>query len=483
MAKETLAKQEREAPTQVQSAITSRSNGGLDAQTLRNIGLIIQREFKNRVERPSFMIGTVIMLVLIIIGISLPTIISYFAASSNAQTKLAIVNNAGPVAGLNGDALTGYFNANLNGTAVPQTGSPAPAQAQQPSEQPRFVITAGAPGDIPTLQKQVRSGSLSMLLVLERAENRDVRFITYTASSNRMDTTTSQLQAIAGQLSQLDKASRLGLTPEQTRSLFASPDFRVVHTAPTQDTRSEGERIVGYFLGMAGVILIFMAIFLYGVSVAQGVAEEKGHRIMEILVNAATPFQLMTGKIIGIGAAGLLQMTLLVIAGIGALLVQAPLSTALLSSRGGGFSLTMSSATLTMILLVLVYFLLGYLLFSTLFAAAGAMVSRQEEVQNTIQPLTWLFMIGYMASFFGPAVGEATWIKVMSLVPFWTPTMMLMRLATGTVAWWEIALSVVLMLVASFFCALLAARIYRFGILMYGQKLKFSQFFKLARAQ
>jgi ABC-2 type transport system permease protein len=92
-------------------------------------------------------------------------------------------------------------------------------------------------------------------------------------------------------------------------------------------------------------------------------------------------------------------------------------------------------------------------------------------------------MIGYLSSFAGASTPNALWIRIMSYIPFWTPTLMLMRLGAGDVAPWEIALSCVIMLVTTFFCAIIAARIYRSGILMYGQKPTIRQLFKLARTK
>jgi ABC-2 type transport system permease protein len=86
--------------------------------------------------------------------------------------------------------------------------------------------------------------------------------------------------------------------------------------------------------------------------------------------------------------------------------------------------------------LLLVYFLLGFLLYATLFAAMGALVKRKEELQNVIQPVMWLLTIGYLVSFFGIYSLDAAWVKVISYIPFWTPTAMLMRIGFGAVAWW-----------------------------------------------
>lgn len=252
-------------------------------------------------------------------------------------------------------------------------------------------------------------------------------------------------------------------------------------TAPAQPEIAIGD-VAGYILVYAGIILISLSVFLYGNMVALGVAEEKGGRIMEILINAATPFQLMAGKVLGIGAAGLTQMACLVVVTIGALFLQAPLSAALFGSAGGGLSLDIAGVSITPLLLLLLYFLLGFLLYATLFAAVGALVRRQDEAQSAATPITMLFMVGYLVSYAAIFIADAPWVKVMSYIPFWTPTLMLVRVEMGTVAWWEIAISVVLMVTTIFVCTLIAARIYRFGVLMYGQKPGLRQLVKTLRA-
>jgi ABC-2 type transport system permease protein len=226
-----------------------------------------------------------------------------------------------------------------------------------------------------------------------------------------------------------------------------------------------------------------MWVTLYGTGVAMGVAEEKGTRIMEILVNATTPFQLMVGKIIGIGAAGVTQMASFVIVGIIMLLLQNPLKTALLGNNSGAFSLNITGTFFILLILLLVYFILGFLLYGTLFAAAGALVKRQDEVQNAILPITFLSLAGYLVCFIGVTDPNATWVKIISYVPFLTPTVMIMRIGAGSVAAWEIALTIVLMFVAIAICAFISARIYRFGVLMYGQRPGLKQLFKVVRTQ
>jgi len=189
----------------------------------------------------------------------------------------------------------------------------------------------------------------------------------------------------------------------------------------------------------------------------------------------------MAGKILGQGAAGLSQMAALVVVGIGALLLQNPLKAVLFGETASSFNLNITGASVTVLLLLLVYFILGFLLYATLFAAFGALVRRQDEVQNAVQPLTWLFMIGYLVSFAGLTSPDAAWIRIISYIPFWTPTTMLMRVGAGTVQGWEILMTIGLMIIAILAFAWIAARIYRMAILQYGQKPSLGALMKLLR--
>ena len=479
MPKNTTITPEKERTEQEQRAIAVSTGGAATAHNGRNIRLIIGREYKNRVTQRSFIISSIVIMALVVIAAFVPTIIQIIASHSNAQTKIVVVNNAGPIAGLSNDALAQSISATLNGTTNSTSGTNTTGQSN--AGKPPFAISVQTTNSLTSLQNQVKNGSLNILLKLNRSANSDLRFTYYTSTSALSgDTNLTRIQAVAQQLNFLDTAHRLGLSAAQTSSLFAQPSFAVVNTGQSQN-RPVSEIVTGYILAYAGNILIYMAVMLYGMSVAMGVAEEKGSRIMEILVNAATPFQLMVGKIVGIGAAGLTQMACVVTVGIGALLLQNPLQNALFGSSGGLLNLNITSVSISFLLLMLLYFLLGFLLYATLFAALGALVKRQDEVQNAVTPLTFLLVIGYVVSFFGVYTPDATWMKVISYIPFWTPTTMLVRIGVSQVAGWEIAMTVGLMLLAVVVCSWISARIYRFGVLMYGQRPGLGQLAKLVR--
>ncbi len=288
------------------------SSGAAAQNNLRNIGLIIVREYKNRVKARSFIITTVILLAIVFLAAFIPTIVQLITAGTTSQTSIVVVNDAGTVAGLNETSLLSFISSQLNGT---NTGSRAP-----------YAISSQPPTNLSSLQSQVKNGKLDILLVLARATNQDVRLTYDTNASATNDSNLPTIQALAQQLTFLDTAHRLGLTSQETQRLVAPPDLTVVHTQQSQTTRPASEIAAGFVLAYVGAILIYVSVSIYAGIVAAGVAEEKSNRLMEILVNAATPFQLLAGKIVGIGAACLTQMGCVVVVGIAGLLLQTPLA-------------------------------------------------------------------------------------------------------------------------------------------------------------
>jgi ABC-2 type transport system permease protein len=466
----TLETPEKEVLEQEQRAVAVSSSGAAAQNTLRNIRLIIGREYKYRVTQRSFVITSVILLVIAFLAPFIPTIVQLVqqgTAQPASQTQVVVVNNAGTVAGLSETALIPYIASQLNGTNPP---SSAP-----------YAISGQPQTALDSLRNQVKQGKLDILLVLDRSAQGNLQFLYAANADPNNDPNQSTIQTLALDLTFLDTAHRLGLTSQETQHLAAPPDLTMEYSQPSQSTRPASESAAGYVLAAAGVILIFISIQVYANIVAAGVAEEKSSRMMEILVNAATPNQLLAGKIVGIGAACLTQMGSLVAVGIAALLLQTPLQTALFGAKAGGFSQYLTAGSIPFYLLFLLYFLLGFFLYATLFAGLASLVKRQEEVQSVIMLPLLLLASGYVLFFFTVSTPDATLTKVLSYIPFWTPIFMLMRIAVGTVFWWEIVVTVVLMLVTILACTWFAARLYRFGVLMYGQRPSLGQMVKLVR--
>ena len=466
MQKTTVETPVQEQSEHSQGAVAVSSGGAAAQHNLRNIGLIIGREYKNRVTQRSFIITSVILLVIVFLAAFIPTIVQRLTAQTPTLTHIVIVNGAGTIAGLSDAELTSYIETELNGT---NTGSHAP-----------YAITSQPSTNLISLQSQVKQGQLDILLVLDRAANQNVRLTYDTDASATNDSNQSLIQALAQQLTFLDTAHRLGLTASQTKALAAPPDFTAVHAQPGQTTQPVSEIAAGFVLAYAGAILIYISVGLYAGIVAAGVAEEKSSRMMELLVNAATPFQLLAGKIVGIGAACLTQMGCLVVVGIAALLLQTPLQAAWLGVHAGGFTQYLTGVSIPFYLLFLTYVLLAFFLYAALYAGLGAMVRRQEEVQNANMLPSLVMISGYLLFFLAVYTPDAPLTKVLSYIPFWTPWVMMARIARGTVAWWEIVVTVALMLITILACVRFAARLYRFGVLMYGQRPGLGRLLELA---
>jgi ABC-2 type transport system permease protein len=200
---------------------------------------------------------------------------------------------------------------------------------------------------------------------------------------------------------------------------------------------------------------------------------------MELLITAATPRQLLTGKVLGTGAAGLTQYVAIVVAlGIG-LVANGPISEAL----GLGESLPFSLPEIGPLTLVLfaVFFLLGFILYSTLYAAAGSMVSRIEDVQQAVGPLIFLAMGGYFATFAGLNAPDAEWVKILSLIPFFSPYLMPARMLLTNPTAFEITIALVLLLATVVGAIWMASRIYSAGVLLYGQRAGLRQVLRATR--
>jgi len=247
---------------------------------------------------------------------------------------------------------------------------------------------------------------------------------------------------------------------------------------------------VNYALGFLAGILIYLFIFIYGNQIMQGVIEEKSTRIVEILVSSLRPFQLMMGKIVGIGAVGLTQFLIWVfLVGmlstivVGVLGMQMPQQQAMEMANPELMAATSESGDLggllyviesidfvSLIVSFIFYFLGGYLLYGALFAAVGAAVDAPSDAQQFMFPITIPLLVGYMGLFVfvlqDPSSSVSFWL---SIVPLTSPIAMMGRISYG-VPFWELALSMSLLVIGFLGTTWMASKVYRIGILMHGTK-------------
>ena len=427
-----------------------------------NAWLIAAREYRCRVRSRSFILGTVLLSVLAFAATQIPVLID--VSMSTNQTRVAVVVDA---TGMPSDSLA-LLDARLNGTPT----------ASDSGAHKAFAIGWLPGADPATIQAQLEKGRYDALLIIDRdPATKDLEF------TLRTDIPQDGIvvQSIGSALGSLEIEDRLVRAGTSTSALTAPYPYAVAPVnGSSVGSNSIGHEVSTDLLSTALIVLIFMAIITYGVWVAMSVAEEKGSRVLELMLNATTPLQMLAGKVMGNGAAGLTQYGIILAAVIGGLLAQDSIHKAVLgtpaASQFGGLNPTVLVA-------FAILFILGFLLYSLLYAALGSLVSRQEDVQSATSPLMMLIMAGYFMSVFGLQSINDTWVRIASFVPFFSPYLMLARVSMGHVEPWEFALSVLLLILSVMAALFVAARIYSAGVLLYGQRVGLRQVFRMARVR
>jgi ABC-2 type transport system permease protein len=234
--------------------------------------------------------------------------------------------------------------------------------------------------------------------------------------------------------------------------------------------------IVGAVFGF----LIFITIVIYGMWVAQGVVAEKSSRVMELLISAASTRQLVIGKALGIGLAGATQTAIVLAPALLVLVVEDALARLVLG-QGVGLGSSVSSLSPGLLLAFVGFYVLGFALYSLIYAAAGSLVSRPEDLQIIALPLSIVAIAGYGMGLLALTGGITGFIRIASYVPFWSPFVMLTRLSVGRVEPWELLLSVSLLVATIAVVGVIAIRIYAAGVLLYGQRPGFRAYVQAAR--
>jgi ABC-2 type transport system permease protein len=433
-------------------------------RSLRKALIVARREYIQRVRTRSFAIMTVIVAVLGIGIVMLP--LGFRLLAGESQVRVGVVDQAGDLSTPPVAALSLILDAASAGPSGALTG--------------RYVVEAVESED--SGRAAVTAGHLDGLLTIRRDASRDLAF-DYFSKAAADDPPVQILRQATAALAIEDRLVRAGIQPSQQAGLFSPPTFQVTPVDPAAGSANAGATILGFVLN----ILIFTAILTYGYWVATSVAEEKGSRVMELLVQAATPNQLLAGKVLGAGASGLTQYLALIAGGAVGLVLQAPLSTLLQGDRPTTPGLESVASSISVSLPVLLafgaYFVLGFTLYAGLYAAAGSLVGRVQDAQQVGTPITMLAMVGYLGTTAAATSPGAPWVAVMSQIPFWSPSFMVFRLASGNVTPAEIALSFALLVGGIVLVLLIAARIYRAGVLLYGQKPTLRSLFAAARSR
>jgi ABC-2 type transport system permease protein len=276
-----------------------------------------------------------------------------------------------------------------------------------------------------------------------------------------------------------ERLARYGVDPAVVQEAQHGIDLRTVRVTKHGATGESG--MVTFFLGYGVGIVLYMIILIYGINVMRSVLEEKQTRIIEVLVSSLRPFQLMLGKVIGVGGVGLFQFGIWGMTGYLVVHFRTQILGAFHVSATQVNAFPMPAISGTLLAVIAVYFVLGFLLYSALFAVVGASVTADSEAQQAQQPVMMLLVFSLIVSFAALNDPAGQLAVVTSMIPFSSPIIMPVRVATSDVPPSQLALSLAISAASSLLVVWLSARVYRIGILMYGKRPSMKELWRWAR--
>jgi ABC-2 type transport system permease protein len=405
---------------------------------MRETFVIAKRELLERVRTKWFLVMTAIGPILMIGLIVIPAVL---AGSGGTGAKVEIVDETGKVGTLLAERLT-TGDAHWHATVVPLTTTDADLLERVRKEQINGFIRI--PKDGLDHGEIVYRGDNATNQVVDATLQRDITFA-----------------VLAGRGVDLAK--------------LAPPTISKLHT----NGETTGESGMGTFLlGYIIAFILYMVITLYGINVMRSVVTEKSSRVVELLVASVKPRALMAGKILGVGGAGLAQIAIWFVIG-GIALAYRDAILGLFGASGSGGLLPSLSAL--QVVVIVAYFLLGYLFYSTMYAAIGATVSSEQDSQQAQMPITMLLVIGMVSMTAVTGDPRGSTASILTQVPFWSPMLMPLRYMLGGATIGELGMSLGILVVSTYLVTRAAAKIYRVGILMYGKRPGFGELLRWLR--
>jgi len=410
---------------------------------MRKIWLIFKREYITRVRTKAFIIGTLALPLLSMLILVISALLS--GGHAGRTIKIAILDEVG-----------GLGAAVKKGLMQNKSDFQPRVEVVDIVEHPSGNLDAYFNG-------RIKRGELDGFLVLPKGLATGSEAARYHARSMHAMALLGPIQrAVSGAII----ARRLNEEGKQSgtiQNMFKLSQVQLVNLS-SRNQKDSGQNHFAIAI-IAGMIL-YMTLIVYGMSTMRSVMEEKSTRIIEILVSSIKPFDLLTGKIVSVGAVALTQYAVWAVA-LGVLFASASGMVELL--RPGAAAPNVHLPPSLLIYLV-IFFLAGYFLYAALYAAAGAIVSTDEEAHQVQMPLTLLIVCSFLL--FNVILNDpnSTLSVVLSITPFLSPILMTLRIAMQPPPFWQIALALVLSILTTIGVIRISARIYRVGILMYGKR-------------
>ena len=432
---------------------------------MNKIGLIIKREYFTRVKKRSFIIMTFLGPLLIAAIYIIPILLALHA--DNEKRTIAVVDQSH------------WFERQFVNT-----------------ENQTFIRLDGI--DIDSTKKLVQQGFFDIALFIPETQlNIPSSAVVYSMRQVPLNVEEHIKEVMKNEI-QVQKLLAAGVDPDILESIKTSINLSVIRM-DEEGGEKETFTEVQFVLGMILSVLIYMFIMMFGGQVMQGVAEEKSSRIIEVIVSSVKPFQLMMGKIIGVSLVALTQFVMwILLTGIiyvgfsaavgishpeaisqGTVMAQEINNTNIMDNEAvqDVLNIVHSIDFGTVIISFIVFFLLGYLLYATMFAAIGSLVDNNTDSQQFTLPVTVPLIIAIISAIYivnDPDSSLAVW---MSMIPFTSPVVMMVRIPFG-IPIWQVVVSAVILAGSFVGMTWVAAKIYRTGILMYGKKPSYKEIFK-----
>ncbi|MFC0211661.1 ABC transporter permease [Paenibacillus chartarius] len=419
---------------------------------MSNVWSVIRFTFKSRVRTPSFRIMTMVFIALITVLVNLPSVIAYFMNQSKAaegEPAVGVFLSAGPAAH---KLIESGFSSKqpqplLRFVTLPEQGSAA-ANERMAKEK----ITA----------KEIQG-------YLELSEPKDSTFpdVIYKSPDSLTSNQEQFLQTLLRSI-KIDMAVEgSDLTAEQKAEIQLPVRFesrQISLDAAGAGEKTEDELRVAYGLVYALLMFIYIGVIGYGNMVAMEITAEKSSRVMEVLIASVSPLKQMFGKIVGISLLGLMQVGILLVTAI--VNLNLPHNAELLAA----FNMNWTDIPLSLLVYFVFFYLGGFFLYATMFAAVGSLVSRTEDVGPAIMPVTYVIIAAFIVAMAGLQSPNAGYVAVMSFIPLFTPLLMFLRIGMSEPPLWQIVLSMAELVASIGLLGWLSAKIYRTGVLMYGKR-------------
>jgi ABC-2 type transport system permease protein len=409
--------------------------------------VIVAREYLERVRTKWFLFSTVFGPVFFAALMILPAIVARRTKASEDVSRIIVFDATGRDVG----------RRVADGLSLGNLGDTARTRIQE------LTLDRLAPAESAATRQIVR-GELTGYLVLDSAslEGRRVRYAGRNASAEAdMD----MLRRVVRESIMETRLEMAGVEPGHSAALVRTRlEFDLERIS---DRGRRGSATVTVFFALIIVVILYMALMLYGQAVLRGVMEEKQTRVAEVVLSSVRPWSLLAGKVIGVGSVGLTQLAVWIASALLLMRYREPI----LARFGADVtSFTPPDVGIGMGLVLLLFFVMGYIFYSSLFAAVGAMVNSEQEAQQALMPIILLLVSSFV--FFQPILSKPTsgLAHMLSWLPFSAPIVMPLRIAVIPVEGWDIAISLISVAAGSYIAVWLAGRIYRTGMLMYGKR-------------